>query len=227
MEVVKVRRRVLSLMSALVCAGAAVTGAGSPAGAAEPDPETIPIDLILAGSYADPVRDAMRIWNTAVPGIKFVEQSTPASLRVKEYTTATGTGSHVFLDGAGRGWVYLETGDAKVYRPTRVAVHELGHTLSLADLGPGSPCSKVMSGGWAGPECVNTQPDAEEVAEVAAYFAGHDVGDQVPGWPPPSDEQGLSGDSRRPSDRTPGAPGRGPHRVGAVGPLRPDPNDGP
>jgi snapalysin len=185
---VKVRRRVLSLISALACAGAVVVGTGSPAGAAEPEPETIPVDLLLAGSYAEPVREAMNIWNTAVPGIRFVEQSTPASLRVKEYTTATGTGSHVYVNGLGRGWVYLETGDAQVYRPTRVAVHELGHILSLPDLGPGSPCSKVMSGGWAGPECVNTRPDAEEIAEVADFFAAHDVGDPVPGWPPPSDD---------------------------------------
>jgi snapalysin len=185
---VKVRRRVLSLISALACAGAVALGTPSPAGAAAPEPETVPIDLLLAGSYAEPVREAMRIWNTSVPGIRFVEQSTPASLRVKEYTTATGTGSHVYVNGLGRGWVYLETGDAQVYRPTRVAVHELGHILSLPDLGPGSPCSKVMSGGWAGPECVNTQPDAEEISEVAAFFAAHDVGDPVPGWPPPSDD---------------------------------------
>ncbi|BCL25222.1 snapalysin family zinc-dependent metalloprotease [Streptomyces aurantiacus] len=186
MEVLKLPRRVASLISALVCVGAAVVGVGSPAGAADSEPEVIPIDLILAGSYANTVRDAMEIWNTAVPGIKFVEEDTPTALRVKEYTTATGTGSHVFLNGLGRGWIYLETGDAQVYRPSRIAVHELGHALSLADLGPGSPCSKVMSGGWAGPECLNDQPDAEEVAEVASFFASHDVGDQVPGWPPPS-----------------------------------------
>ncbi|MER5436196.1 snapalysin family zinc-dependent metalloprotease [Streptomyces sp. NPDC002588] len=182
MEVPALSRRVLNLISAAVCAGAAVVGAGCPASAAESEPEVIPIDLILAGSYAEPVRDAMEIWNTAVPGIKFVEQDTPAALRVKEYTTANGTQSHVFLNGLGRGWVYLETGDATLYRPSRIAVHELGHILSLPDLGPGSPCSKVMSGAWAGTDCVNDQPDAEETAAVADFFATHDVGDPVPGW---------------------------------------------
>ncbi|MFF3488906.1 snapalysin family zinc-dependent metalloprotease [Streptomyces sp. NPDC002701] len=188
MEVLELPRRILSLLSALACVGAVVVGATSPAGAAEPEPETIPIDLLLAGSYANAVRDAIDIWNEAVPGIEFVEQETPSALRVKEYTTATGTGSHVYVNGLGRGWVYLETGDAQVYKPTRIAVHELGHILSMADLGPGSPCSKIMSGGWAGPECVSVQPDAEEVAEVASFFAAHDVGDPVPGWPPPTDD---------------------------------------
>lgn len=65
-------------------------------------------------------------------------------------------------------------------------MHELGHILSLADLGPGSPCAKVMSGAWAGPSCVNNQPDTEEIA-VSSFVASHDVGDPVPGWPYPSD----------------------------------------
>ncbi|WP_413105226.1 snapalysin family zinc-dependent metalloprotease [Streptomyces sp. Inha503] len=187
MEMVAVPRRVMNLMAAAVCAGAVVVSAGAPANAVEPEPEVIPIDLLLAGSYADPVRDAMDIWNKAVPGITFVEQNTPAALRVKEYTTANGTGSHSFVNGLGRGWVYLETGDAQKYKPSRIAVHELGHILSLSDLGPGSVCSKVMSGAWAGPECTNDQPDAEEAAEVADFFAAHDVGDPVPGWGTPSE----------------------------------------
>ncbi|MFF7655025.1 snapalysin family zinc-dependent metalloprotease [Streptomyces sp. NPDC007983] len=177
----------MNRMATAVCAGAVVVGAGAPAHSAEPEPEVIPIDLLLAGSYTDPVRDAMSIWNKAVPGIRFVEQDTPAALRVKEYTTANGTASHSFLNGLGRGWVYLETGDARKYKPSRIAVHELGHVLSLGDLGPGSVCSKVMSGAWAGPECANDQPDPEEAAEVAAFFAAHDVGDPVPGWGTPSE----------------------------------------
>lgn len=178
-------RRMVKLLTAALCASAVVAGSVAPAQAAEAEPEVIAIDLLLAGSYTDAVRDAMDIWNDTVPGIRFVEQDIPAALRVKEYTTATGTGSHVYVNGLGRGWVYLETGDATVYRPSRVAVHELGHILSLPDLGPGSPCSKVMSGAWAGPECTNDQPDAEETAAVAAFFAAYDVGDPVPGWPDP------------------------------------------
>lgn len=174
--------RAVSLLSTMVLACATLIGVSTPAGAAEPVPEVIPIDLLLAGSYTDAVRDAMAIWNTTVPTIRFVEQDTPAALRVKEYTTASGTSSHVYINGLGRGWVYLEVGDAQIYKPSRIAVHELGHILSLPDLGPGSPCSKVMSGAWAGSECVNDQPDAEEIAAVTDFFAAHDVGDPIPWW---------------------------------------------
>lgn len=181
------RKRARNLTAAAVCAGAMVLSAGAPANAAEPEPEVIPIDLMLAGSQKDSVRDAMDIWNGAVPTVKFVEQDTPAALRVKEYTTQNGTGSHAFVNGLGKGWVYLETGDAQKYKPSRLAVHELGHILSLADLGEGSACSKVMSGAWAGPECTNDQPDGEEITEVTDFFAANDVGDPVPGWPDPTE----------------------------------------
>jgi snapalysin len=39
-----------------------------------------------------------------------------------------------------------------------------------------------MSGAWAGPECVNDQPDAEEIAAVTDFSAAHDVGDPIPWW---------------------------------------------
>ncbi|MEH0548948.1 snapalysin family zinc-dependent metalloprotease [Streptomyces sp. B21-105] len=174
--------RALNLLSTVVLAGGLLVGVGTPTQAAGRTPEVIPIDLMLAGSYTDAAREAIEIWNTAVPTIKFVEQDTPAALRVMEYKTARGVQSHVNIKGAGRGWVYLEVGDAQLYKPSRIVVHELGHILSLPDLGPGSPCAKVMSGGWAGSDCVNVQPDAAEKAAVRDFFAAHDVGDRVPWW---------------------------------------------
>ncbi|GAA3687227.1 hypothetical protein GCM10022420_083270 [Streptomyces iranensis] len=39
----------------------------------------------------------------------------------------------------------------------------------------------------AGSHSDNDQPDAEEAAEVADFFAAHDVGDPVPGWGTPSE----------------------------------------
>ena len=174
--------RTVNLLATVVLASGALLGVSTPAGAADPAPEVIPIDLMLAGSYTDAAREAIEIWNTAVPSIKFVEQDTPAPLRVMEYKTAKGVQSHVNIKGAGRGWVYLEVGDAQLYKPSRIVVHELGHILSLPDLGPGSPCSKVMSGAWGGSDCVNTQPDAAEKAAVRDFFAANDVGDRVPWW---------------------------------------------
>ncbi|MFG2576382.1 snapalysin family zinc-dependent metalloprotease [Streptomyces sp. NPDC048481] len=174
--------RILNVLTTAVLASGALLGVSAPADAADPAPEAIPIDFLQAGSYTDAAREAIAIWNTAVPTIKFVEQDTPAALRVIEYKTAKGVQSHVNIKGAGRGWVYLEVGDAQLYKPTRIVVHELGHILSLPDLGPGSPCSKVMSGGWAGSDCVNVQPDTAEKAAVRDFFAANDVGDRVPWW---------------------------------------------
>ncbi|MFG1606956.1 snapalysin family zinc-dependent metalloprotease [Actinoplanes sp. NPDC049265] len=174
----------MNVLSALVLAAGGLFGVSAPAQAADPvpAPEVIPIDLLLAGSYTDSAREAITIWNASVPSIQFVEQDTEAALRVKAYKTANGTSSHVYINGAGRGWVYLEVGDAEIYKPSRIVVHELGHILSLPDLGPDSPCSKVMSGAWGGADCLNDQPDAEEIAEVTDYFAANDVGDPVPWW---------------------------------------------
>ncbi|MDX3381825.1 snapalysin family zinc-dependent metalloprotease [Streptomyces niveiscabiei] len=174
--------RALSLLSSAVLTCSVLLGAGTPAVAADPEPEVIPIDLLLAGSYTDASREAIAIWNKAVPTIKFVEQDTPAALRVMEYKTAKGIRSHVNIKGAGRGWVYLEVGDAALIKPSRIVVHELGHILSLPDLGPGSPCSKVMSGAWAGNDCTNDQPDTAEITEVTNFFATNNVGDRVPWW---------------------------------------------
>ncbi|WP_030776574.1 snapalysin family zinc-dependent metalloprotease [Streptomyces sp. NRRL F-2664] len=174
--------RALNLLSTAVLASGVFSGVSAPAEAAAPAAEIIPIDLLLAGSYTDAAREAIAIWNRAVPSIRFVEQNTPAPLRVMEYKTARGIQSHVNIKGAGRGWVYLEVGDAQLYKPSRIVVHELGHILSLPDLGPGSPCSKVMSGAWAGSGCVNVQPDAAEKAAVRNFFAANNVGDRVPWW---------------------------------------------
>ncbi|MCX4909985.1 snapalysin family zinc-dependent metalloprotease [Streptomyces sp. NBC_00878] len=173
--------RVLKPLSAVVLACSALLSVGTPAGAAAPAPEIIPIDLLLANSYTDAAREAIEIWNKAVPTIKFVEQDTPAALRVMEYKTAQGVQSHVYIEGAGQGWVYLEVGDAQLYKPSRIVVHELGHMLSLNDSGPG-PCSKVMTGASAGADCPNDQPDTAEVAAVADFFAKNDVGDRIPWW---------------------------------------------
>ena len=183
------KRTTLKLLSAMVLVSVALTGVADPARAtpslptapAAAQPTVVAIDLLLAGSYTDAARQAIVIWNRTVPTIQLVEQQTEAPLRVKEYKTASGTQSHAFPTGLGQGWVYLEVGDAKIYNPTRIVVHELGHILSLPDLGLDT-CSKVMSGALAGPACVNDQPDAEEAAAVTDFFATHNLGDPIPGW---------------------------------------------
>lgn len=171
------------LAAVLTCAaalGVPSAASAAPSAAAE-TPEIIAIDLLLAGDWTDAAREAIEIWNTSVPGIRFVEQDTEAALRVKAYTTATGTQSHVYIRGAGQGWVYLENGDAQLYKPTRVVAHELGHLLSLNDIGRTEPyCEKLMSGAAGGADCQNDHPDAAEIAEVTTFWEQNDLGAPVP-----------------------------------------------
>jgi snapalysin len=153
--------------------------------AADQPVTVVPIDLLLAGSYTDTTRAAIEIWNDAVPSVRFVEQSTPAALRVEEIKSEDGHQTRVDPDGLGRGRVYFDTANPDLYEelgytPLRIAVHELGHMLSLDDFRQGEACAKVMA--LPGPDCGNNQPDAEERASVAEFFAHHELGDPMPDW---------------------------------------------
>ncbi|TDB91125.1 snapalysin family zinc-dependent metalloprotease, partial [Actinomadura sp. KC216] len=55
------------------------------------------------------------------------------------------------------------------YDLTRIASHELGHSLGLPDMKPG-PCSSLMSGSTAGVGCKNAIPNATEKARVEANY---------------------------------------------------------
>ncbi|MDR7276629.1 snapalysin family zinc-dependent metalloprotease [Catenuloplanes atrovinosus] len=182
------RGRVATLAVAVAAAGLLVAGiAGAPpshADPAGPPPVTVPIDFLAAGSSVDAGREAIAIWNRAVPSIRFVEQSTPATLSVEEIETPDGHQSRVDPVGLGMGLIYIDVTDARRYGAVRVLVHELGHMLSLGDL-QREDCTKVMA--LPQPECTNTEPDAEERAAVTEFFRHHQLGDTMPGWElPPS-----------------------------------------
>ncbi|MBC6461136.1 snapalysin family zinc-dependent metalloprotease [Actinomadura sp. HBU206391] len=57
------------------------------------------------------------------------------------------------------------------YDTTRIAAHELGHSLGLPDRKPG-PCSSLMSGSTGGVACSNATPNAAERSAVNANYAG-------------------------------------------------------
>jgi snapalysin len=56
------------------------------------------------------------------------------------------------------------------YNTTRIAAHELGHSLGLFDNKPG-PCSSLMSGSTGGVSCTNATPNARERATVEQEYA--------------------------------------------------------
>jgi snapalysin len=187
----------LAVSAAAACVFVAAAAGGvlpsyadtDPAG--QQPPEVVPIDLLLAGSYTDTAREAIEIWNRAVPSVRFVEQSTPAALRVEEIKSEDGHQTRVDAEGLGIGRVYFDTAKPELYEelgytPLRIAMHELGHMLSLNDFRQAESCAKVMAA--PGLDCANVQPDAAERAEVADYFAHHDLGDPMPDWPVDSGE---------------------------------------
>ena len=194
-EGVRRRGKMATLAVAVSAAGLFVAAAGAgvlpsyagtdPSPAGHHHPKIVPIDLLLAGSYTDTAREAIGIWNRAVPSVRFVEQTTPAPLRVEEIKSEDGHQTRVDPDGLGRGRVYIDTAKPELYEalgytPTRIVMHELGHMLSLDDFRQREECSKVMA--LPGPDCANHKPDAEERAAVAKFFAHHELGDPMPDW---------------------------------------------
>ncbi|WP_455907597.1 snapalysin family zinc-dependent metalloprotease, partial [Streptomyces althioticus] len=71
--------------------------------------------------------------------------------------------------------VRVELGSQAVndgYNKTRIAAHELGHSLGLPDTKPG-PCSQLMSGSSAGTACTSAVPNATERSRVQSYYANY------------------------------------------------------
>ena len=197
--------RMFALLSAVTVAVslAAPARAADPA-PPDSEVKTMPVDLSLL-VYCDPgdpapgvdwtdaARRAIDIWNEAVPTIRLTElPPTPSTvsptgecvrdapddsiiLRLRHYTTTHGVSSHMYSEGFGRGWVFLENSDFTTYDPVRVVAHEIGHILSLQDVDE-NDCSQLMTGGHAVPDCHNQRPDAAETAAVAAFAATHPVG---------------------------------------------------
>ncbi|MET9930106.1 MULTISPECIES: snapalysin family zinc-dependent metalloprotease [unclassified Streptomyces] len=159
----------------LAVAGAA-TAAPAPApgsSAAQAAVVTLRYDDSRAGGWEAAIAAGVASWNANVSNVKLVE-------------AAPGTGAEIVIV-ATTGWpqatlgpvrpgrqVRVELGSQAVsqgYDKTRIAAHELGHSLGLPDTKPG-PCSQLMSGSSAGTACTNAVPNATERSRVQSAYAG-------------------------------------------------------
>ncbi|MFJ4341554.1 snapalysin family zinc-dependent metalloprotease [Streptomyces sp. NPDC088915] len=156
--------------------------AGAAAAAPAPAPEspaaqaavvTLRYDDSRAGGWEAAIAAGVASWNANVSNVKLVE-------------AAPGTGAEIVIV-ATTGWpqatlgpvrpgrqVRVELGSQAVsqgYDKTRIAAHELGHSLGLPDTKPG-PCSQLMSGSSAGTACTNAVPNATERSRVQSAYAG-------------------------------------------------------
>ena len=173
MPVVSRMFAILSAVAVAVSLSTPVRAAGPTPSSAEV--KTMPVDLSLL-VYCDPgdpspgvdwtdaARRAIDIWNEAVPTIRLAElPPTPSDvspagecsrdapddsliLRLRHYTTTHGVSSHMYSEGFGRGWVFLENSDFTTYVVDVGAVASWKGTIRALRLDPGEP--SVAGGGY-------------------------------------------------------------------------------
>ncbi|WP_448320053.1 snapalysin family zinc-dependent metalloprotease [Streptomyces sp. CO7] len=161
---------------------AALTFAATTAAQAAPAPAgtaraaaavTLRYDDSRAAGWESAIAAGVASWNRNVDNVQLVEA--PAGTRAEIVIVATTGWPQAYL-GPVRpgGQVRVELGSQAVaqgYNKTRIAAHELGHSLGLPDTKPG-PCSQLMSGSSAGTSCTNAVPNATEQARVESFYAG-------------------------------------------------------
>lgn len=112
-------------------------------------------------------------WNASVSNVQLVEAAPGTRAEIQIIATSgwpQATLGPVRPGGTAR----VELGSQAVtegHDKTRIAAHELGHSLGLPDTKPG-PCSQLMSGSTGGTTCKNATPNATERARVQSLYAG-------------------------------------------------------
>ncbi|MGW7428238.1 snapalysin family zinc-dependent metalloprotease [Streptomyces sp. NPDC054861] len=146
--------------------------APSPSGAAAV--VTLRYDDSRAGGWEAAIAAGVASWNANVGNVKLVEAAPGTRAEIVIVATTGWPQANLGPVRPGR-QVRVELGSQAVsqgYDKTRIAAHELGHSLGLPDTKPG-PCSQLMSGSSAGTSCANAVPNTTERARVnSAYASG-------------------------------------------------------
>jgi snapalysin len=160
----------------LIGAGAlALSATVIPAAGAAPAPRaviTLHYDDSQAGEFKSAVVAGVASWNASVGNVHLVEATagTHAEITVVAFDGwPQATLGPVRPGGSVTVWFGREAVN-EGYNTTRIAAHELGHSLGLPDAKPG-PCSSLMSGSTGGVSCTNATPNASEKAGVEANYA--------------------------------------------------------
>lgn len=158
----------------LSMAGAA-TAAPAPAGdssAALAAVVTLRYDDSRAAGWEAAISAGVASWNANVSNVRLVEAAPGATAEIVIVATTGWPQATLGPVRPGR-QVRVELGSQAVdegYNKTRIAAHELGHSLGLPDTKPG-PCSQLMSGSSAGTACTNATPNATERSRVQSAYA--------------------------------------------------------
>ncbi|MGW2017119.1 snapalysin family zinc-dependent metalloprotease [Streptomyces sp. NPDC001927] len=133
---------------------------------------TLRYDDSRAGGWEAAIAAGVASWNASVDNVELVEAA--PGTRAEIVIVATSGWPQATLGPVRPGrQVRVELGSQAVtqgYDKTRIAAHELGHSLGLPDTKPG-PCSQLMSGSSAGTACTNAVPNATERARVESAYA--------------------------------------------------------
>ncbi|WP_030326868.1 snapalysin family zinc-dependent metalloprotease [Streptomyces sp. NRRL B-3229] len=162
--------------AALVLATAG-TATAVPAPAAEPSAAqaaavTLRYDDSRAAGWESAVAAAVATWNANVSNVHLVEAAPGTAAEIVIIATTGWPQATLGPVRPGR-QVRVELGSQAVdqgYNKTRIAAHEMGHSLGLPDTKPG-PCSQLMSGSSAGTACTNATPNATERSRVQSAYA--------------------------------------------------------
>jgi snapalysin len=163
-------------VAATLAAATAAHAAPAPAPAGEVRSAaavTLRYDDSRAAGWEAAVAAGVASWNRTVGNVQLVEAA--PGTRAEIVIVATSGWPQATL-GPVRpgGQVRVELGSQAVaqgYDKTRIAAHELGHSLGLPDTKPG-PCSQLMSGSSAGVSCTNAVPNLTERSRVESYYGG-------------------------------------------------------
>ncbi|MDN3029085.1 snapalysin family zinc-dependent metalloprotease [Streptomyces sp. S.PB5] len=161
---------VLAMASAATAAPATATAASEPPTAQAA--VTLRYDDSRAGGWETAIAAGVASWNANVSNVRLVEAAPGTSAEIVIVATTGWPQATLGPVRPGR-QVRVELGSQAVsqgYDKTRIAAHELGHSLGLPDTKPG-PCSQLMSGSSAGTACTNAVPDAAERSRVESAYA--------------------------------------------------------
>ncbi|MFK0120874.1 snapalysin family zinc-dependent metalloprotease [Streptomyces sp. NPDC090994] len=163
---------VLAMSGAATAAPAPASAPASEASPARAAAVTLRYDDSGAAGWEAAVAAGVASWNANVSNVRLVEATSGSAAEIVIVATTGWPQATLGPVRPGR-QVRVELGSQAVaqgYDRTRIAAHELGHSLGLPDTKPG-PCSQLMSGSSAGPACTNATPDAAERSRVQSAYA--------------------------------------------------------
>jgi snapalysin len=161
-----------ALVLAMAGGATAATAPASQSSTARAAAVTLRYDDSRAAGWEAAIAAGVASWNASVSNVRLVEAAPGTAAEIVIVATTGWPQATLGPVRPGR-QVRVELGSQAVsqgYNKTRIAAHELGHSLGLPDTKPG-PCTQLMSGSSAGTACTNATPNTTERSRVQSAYA--------------------------------------------------------